>query len=505
MDVLVQDPGANHDVEWSLYWTTRHTTVPRGFLELLDEWADIDDRERGLGIEADTPILVDPACRVDGRLAHFLRRSRFGFLAEETKRAYAKDYRLFFSFLHQRGKYWDEAEADDIDDYESWRRRSRDNPRRISGSKWSRELAAFKLLYGWAVAAGLIDRSPVRTHTVRRGQGRTIEVADHHPGDLRASNVKWLTPRTFRLWRDVGLRGYDANGLPEPGWRSRCDDRNAAFADLLFDSGLRLREGGCLLTLEVPQALNGQLYYEGTVAAAIAKRRERMFYVSASALDGIAAYMGTTRRAAIRRAQRQGRYEAVAGRRVVSRVSLGKDPRVAWADACGRHGEDPIRVLGPAERRAIFIEGDGGLEPLVLWLTEGGMPMDHRSWEAVFHAANRRCAQLGKPITATPHMCRHSFALKMLVTLQRALDTRFGLSQVERDELRKLYGDPFTLVKDLLGHRSEQTTREIYLEPLNGIRLGMMLEGSEDLDAVLARVAASSRRVMDVAPGEGES
>lgn len=64
---------------------------------------------------------------------------------------------------------------------------------------------------------------------------------------------------------------------------------------------------------------------------------------------------------------------------------------------------------------------------------------------------------------------------------------------------------PFTLVKDLLGHRSEQTTREIYLEPLNGIRLGMMLEGSEDLDAVLARVAVSSRRVMDVAPGEGES
>ena len=95
-------------------------------------------------------------------------------------------------------------------------------------------------------------------------------------------------------------------------------------------------------------------------------------------------------------------------------------------------------------------------------------------------------------------------ALKMLVTLQRALDNRFGLDQAERDELRKLYGDPFTLVKDLLGHRSEQTTRDIYLEPLNGIRLGMMLDGGEDLDTVLARVAASSRLVMDMAPGEDE-
>lgn len=60
-------------------------------------------------------------------------------------------------------------------------------------------------------------------------------------------------------------------------------------------------------------------------------------------------------------------------------------------------------------------------------------------------------------------------------------------------------------MKDLLGHRSEQTTRDIYLEPLNGIRLAMILDDGEDLDTVLARVAASSRRVMDVAPGEGEA
>jgi hypothetical protein len=91
----------------------------------------------------------------------------------------------------------------------------------------------------------------------------------------------------------------------------------------------------------------------------------------------------------------------------------------------------------------------------------------------------------------------------MLVTLQRALDQRFGLSQEERDDLRKVYGNAFTLVKDLLGHRSEQTTREIYLEPLNGIRLNMILDGGEDLGAVLARVAASSRLVMDVEPDEG--
>jgi integrase len=128
------------------------------------------------------------------------------------------------------------------------------------------------------------------------------------------------------------------------------------------------------------------------------------------------------------------------------------------------------------------------------------MPMDYRSWEAVFAAASERCERFGKTIRVSPHTCRHSFALKMLVTLQRGLDRRFGLDEGERDHLRTVYGDSFTLVKDLLGHRSEQTTRDIYLEPLNGIRLGMILDGGEDLDGMLARVAASSRQVMDVAP-----
>lgn len=485
-----------------LYWTSRGVLVPRGFRPQLDAWAGIDSRERALSIEPGTPILIDPAGRIDPRLAYFLRRSRFAFLAEESKNAYAKDYRLFFTFLHQREKYWDQADHEDVDDYESWRRRSEDNPRRIGGSKWARELAAFKLLYGWAAAVGHIDRSPVLTHAMRRRDGTVVEVANNRPKDVRASNVKWLTPRTFRLWRDIGLRGYTAAGLPQAGWRGRNDGRNAAFADLLFDSGLRLREAGCLLTLEVPHALSGQVYYEGTVAAAIAKRRERMFYMSAAALAGVTAYMATTRRAAIRRAQRQGRYDRMPGVRVVTGISQGKDCRVGWEDRLGRRGEEAIRLIGERGRRLLFIKGSSGLEPLALWLTEGGMPMDYRSWEAVFRSANQRCAQSGKPIVATPHTCRHSFALKMLVTLHRALDRRFGLSREERTDLRKVYGDAFALVKDLLGHRSELTTRQTYLEPLNGIRLATMLEGSEDLDTVLARVAASSRRVMDL--GEDE-
>jgi site-specific recombinase XerD len=499
-----EETGEVGDAEWSLYWVDRHSSVSEGFLPQLDQWADIDQREARLGVERGTPILIDPLARIDPRIARFLRRSRFAFRAEGTQVAYAKDYRLFFTFLWIRGKHWDEAEPADIDDYEAWRRRSEDNPRRIGGSKWARELAAFKLLYDWAVAVGHVQRSPVLTRTVRLVGGDEVEVVNHRPKDVRSTNVKWLTPRTFRLWRDIGLRGYDAAGLPDPSWRGRNSGRNAAFADLLFDSGLRLREAGCLLTTEVPQALVGQRYYEGTIAAAVAKRRERMFYIEADALAGVTTYVAVARRAAIRRAQKAGRYDAVRGKRVVTRISQALDRRIAWVDSLGRDGEAAMRSLSPHERTTLFIQGRDGLEPLWLWLGESGLPMDYQSWNKVFGAASDRCAEFGKPIYCTPHVCRHSFALKMLVTLHRALDRRYGVDSAEREHIRQVYGDAFDMVKDLLGHQNQQTTRDTYLEPLNGLRLRQILDGSEELDTVLARVAEASRLVMDIDPNDGQ-
>jgi hypothetical protein len=58
-----------------------------------------------------------------------------------------------------------------------------------------------------------------------------------------------------------------------------------------------------------------------------------------------------------------------------------------------------------------------------------------------------------------------------------ALDRRFGVSAPERDHLRQVCGDPFTMVKALVGHRSETTIRSVYLEPLTCVRLASMIDG----------------------------
>jgi len=78
---------------------------------LLAGWAGLDERESAAGIEPGHPILIDPEFRIDSVLARFLARSRFTWLAEGTRAAHARDYRLFFSLLWQRGKYWHEADG----------------------------------------------------------------------------------------------------------------------------------------------------------------------------------------------------------------------------------------------------------------------------------------------------------------------------------------------------------------------------------------------------------
>jgi integrase len=96
-------------------------------------------------------------------------------------------------------------------------------------------------------------------------------------------------------------------------------------------------------------------------------------------------------------------------------------------------------------------------------------------------------------------MCRHSFALHMLVALHHAMDQRFGLTAEERRDYRLLYGDPWRMVKDLLGHASEQTTRDIYLAPVADLQVRSLLveEDQPGVTEFLSRIAAASERVID--------
>jgi hypothetical protein len=57
---------------------------------------------------------------------------------------------------------------------------------------------------------------------------------------------------------------------------------------VLFASGLRRREAGTLLTVELPDTTQARRYYSGRIAAAVAKHSDRSFYISAAALKDVA-------------------------------------------------------------------------------------------------------------------------------------------------------------------------------------------------------------------------
>jgi site-specific recombinase XerD len=491
---------------WQVFWVPHEEQAPRGDHSLLSRWADLEAREQACRIDPGDPFMVDPEFGVDARLTRYFTRSTFTHLASETKRNYVNDCCVFFNFLWQQGKYWSDASAEDLLDFQHWRRYSPRNADRIGGAKWNRELAALKRLYEWAVKQHYVQVSPVTMREVTSRRGEKISVPAVRAKDAKSSSVKWLTPRAYRLWRDVGLRGYTADDRRDPRWAGRNDDRNAAFADLLFSSGMRRTEGGSLLSIELPVLQDSaRRYYDGRLAQAVTKsKRGRTFYVSAQALREIGTYCRTTRRAVIRRAQRQGCYEQVQGLCVVTGRTGFRQLVLHWTDHRGRKVQRAIGKIDPQERARLFTRGPDGLEPLWLWLSEDGTPFSPHSWEAVYQAGSARCRRvladrLTEPPFMTPHMARHSFALHMLVALHHAMDERFDLTPEQRRDFRLLYGDPWRMVQDLLGHRSVETTRDIYLAPVSDLSVRSLLleEDNPGTAELLTRIARASERVLD--------
>lgn len=516
---------------WRVFW------VPQGAMRgglrqrVLAGWEDLTAREAEVGVQAGDPIFLSPDHRVDPVLALYGQSARFRRYTAETRRNYATDICLLLMFLTGRGRVWTHAVARDLEDYEHWRRFAESNPNRVSGAKWDRELAAFASLYGWAVKEDRVALNPVAMKQVMGRDGDVMTVPEARAKDARRSNVHWLTPRAWRRWIDVGLRGHSQEGVPEPGWAGRLEDRNVAFTRLLTSSGLRRAEGGSLLTFEVPvRRLDGGRYYRGKIAAEVTRsKKPRTFYAAAEAVGEIEAYADSSRAWAVRQAQRKGLYERLPEMRLVTEVTRKLQPVVRWQGRDGIAGELELNRLTVGERMTLFTEGARGPEPLWLWLNERGLPFQPHSWEGVFRAANQRCERVLTPPErvgldphqvfapyATPHSARHSFALYMLVVLNTLMDQKFGLTPEERRDFRQLYGDPWFMVQNLLGHSSRETTVEWYLAPVADLSLRSMLADAAEpagapmpeLDTVFARIARESEAIQDIddwllhAPGD---
>ncbi|MET9141976.1 tyrosine-type recombinase/integrase [Streptomyces parvulus] len=477
---------------WRVRATTEEFDLPSVGLpfdaRLLTE--DRGEWLREVGQEVGTPFLVSPVFEYDVVLNSFFQSPGMRMRAASTQFGYARDLAAFLTFLWvaRQRKGWRDAVEEDHLAYLVWRRRDDEGPR-VTGSTWNREVAGVDAFYRWAVRGGHMETSPIpqaarRTRVGSRLAYRTVD--EQRPAtyarDTGEGRVAWLPPAEYRVWRDVGVRGFDAVGLPRSGFRGRWAARNATFCDLMVRTGLRLAEQCALTVFEVPwwTSQSGG-YLRFWLPAAVAKGGSaRWTYVPGPVLADVDGFRRWDRAEVVADAQAAGRYARW------RRPWVVEDGARPWARRVGSSFRVAVERLGLRERRLLLVDGPGGLEPAMLWLGERGQPLSVSAWKEMFASANRRCRTAGVRLACHAHMLRHTFAVVTLEQLQRGhLAALAEQDSRQREHYTRVFGDPLDWVRRRLGHRSVVTTM-IYLHTLAELEMETrmaLVPGGWDLPA----------------------
>lgn len=422
------------------------TGLLSGFAPDLASWTKVRGGRDG------QRFLLGPDGWPDSRVNACLGSAKWRNLAERSYRDYTYSLAVWLNFLLTRGVGWWEAVEDDAEEFLFWRLSDPANAERVQTNSFSRDLAALKRFYRW-----------MRSN---HGVANPFDGFDA-PRATRQENVKWLDPGGYARWRDLGIRGLDLSGRPDRWWQGRNAQRDTAFCDGLFGSGLRVSEWASVVLPELPPYDRRRGYYTCRLADACAKGGYgHLYWTPRSAMKGVLSYLEGARAAAVRRAQVAGRYERVGKRRLV--LATHGTETVTLEDGRGGAEKWPWNEVGPRTRLRLFRATTEGLEPVALWLNEDGLPRDGRGWEHTFDVANERIGMLGlEGFTCTAHMLRHSLALKWYAIGKLVHTARLGhLSEDERADFREQFGDTWDLVQTMLGHRRVETTKNVYLNPL---------------------------------------
>ncbi|MFD7627548.1 site-specific integrase [Streptomyces sp. NPDC059851] len=449
---------------------------------VLPGHADARAWARELGVRDGQRFLIGPDGRPDLRANACLASPRWRNLGETTVRDYTYSVAVWLNFLAALGTNWWEASEEDAEEFVFWRVTDPANADRVQTNTFSRDLAALQKFYKWVRSA--------------YGVANPFEGFDA-PRIVKSADVKWMDPGGYTRWRDLGLRGLDLSGRVDPWWRGRNEERDVAFCDGLYGNGLRISEWASVVLPELPTYDRRRGYFTGRLADACAKGGYgHPYWTPRSVLKGVLSYLEGSRAAAVRRAQAAGRYERLADRRLVLAAERGS---VVLERPGGGTELKRWNDISAKARRRLLRETELGLEPLMLWLNEDGLPRDARGWEHTFDAANRRIRRMGlKNFSCRAHMLRHSFALKWYSIGKLVHAARLGhLSESERADFREQFGDTWHLVQTMLGHRRVETTKDVYLEPFRQLEVEILLAHADGfpVETFMAEVFTGHPRV----------
>jgi site-specific recombinase XerC len=197
-----------------------------------------------------------------------------------TWKKYARSLGMWLNFLLVLDRSWDEA-TEDAEYFKEWRLTELSNPQLVQPSTFATYLAGLRAFYKWAARRyQVVD--PVAA----------ADDFDLKPRGVRREDVKWLDPAGYRSWRDLGFRVLGLDGRADRSWRGRNEQRDTAFVDGLYRSGLRLTEWASVLLTELPEDVPGRGFRTEPVLNAIGPwGRRRLFRMTKSGLEPLAVWL----------------------------------------------------------------------------------------------------------------------------------------------------------------------------------------------------------------------
>ena len=315
--------------------------------------------------------------------------------------------------------------------------------------------------------------------------------------------------------------GSASTGSARPGWRGFNEDRDTAFVDGLYGTGLRLAEWASVLDVELPgeDAAAGRFPRAWLAAACIKGGREGRYYrIPRSVMHRVAAYLDPvegSRAEAIGRARRRA-VRAAAGVRIVTgcnRAVRGlctcTGPRAAAqrAGGCDRPGR-AAPAVPPRPRR--------GWSRWRCGWARTGMPKQAHGWEDTFQSANARVARAwaaaqGQAAAESLPVVVHAPTWPAFLRAEVVLDpvggvgaAAGGLHRAEKRDLRDQFGDVWFQLATLLGHADPAVTRDCYLEPFTGLQVDYLMSLlDEDEHAAIDQLVRPGRSGQRQGPGAG--
>lgn len=356
-----------------------------------------------------TPILLDDAMRPLELWCRFLRQYSLTVGAKSI-RAYAGDMARFARFLEVCGVRVQDATQDDLVGYRTSRQAEL-----IADSTWSRELVVIRALFHYLVAIGVRSDLP----WIQIGQRSVVHPRLAH----RELQVRALSQAQWLAFRDVGMGGSLPDGSFDESYRGRTPTRDVTAVDLAVTTGMRIQEWRTLLDVELQR--DGDHGATINLSATAKNRRRRTVYVPAATVRTIELYRLTERRRAILQAQ-----PALRGHR--DQLAFVQDVDVAAGRVAYQFSGKSHRLrfseIPVDHRRLLVRDVDGIVEPMSLFVGQGGRQPSQRSWHERFARANQRLSVFRDeiplmPAAVTPHALRHTFAVVVLQSLQlRAIE-----------------------------------------------------------------------------------